>query len=466
MIPVVAIVGRPNVGKSTLFNCLTQSRDAVVANIPGVTRDRIYGKGCLTDRPYVVIDTGGIGGEDAGIEGLTIQQADQAISEANLILFVVDARSGLMTADQQIAEKLRKLNKVVLLVVNKTDGLDEDTVLLDFYNLGMQHIIGISSSHKQGIDALVIEMLRHFPVLELSSEEQEADMGIKIAIAGRPNVGKSTLVNRMLGEERVIVFDLPGTTRDSVFIPLERFGKKYTLIDTAGLRRRSHITEVIEKISVVKTLQSIEEANVVIFIIDAITGVSEQDLNLLGFVLESGKSIVIAINKWDGLTVSHREEIKRELDRRLQFLDFAKIRFISALHGTGVGDLFNDVKKAYDSAMKAMPTPLLTRLLERAVKQHQPPITHGHRIKLRYAHAGGHNPPIIVIHGNQTKSLPESYIRYLQSFFRKTLRLIGTPIRLELKESENPYATKKNTLTPRQFQKRKRMIKQRRHSKK
>jgi GTP-binding protein len=270
----------------------------------------------------------------------------------------------------------------------------------------------------------------------------------------------------MLGEERVIVFDMPGTTRDSVFIPLERFGKKYTLIDTAGLRRRSHITEVIEKISVVKTLQSIEEAHVVIFLIDAITGVTEQDLNLLGFVLETGKSIVIAINKWDGLTASHREEIKRGLDRRLQFLDFAKIRFISALHGTGVGDLFGDIKKAYDSAMKPMSTPLLNRLLAGAVKQHQPPITHGHRIKLRYAHAGGHNPPVIVIHGNQTKSLPESYIRFLQSFFRKRLHLVGTPIQLELKESENPFANQKNTLTPRQFQKRKRMIKQRRHSKK
>lgn len=467
MTPIIAIVGRPNVGKSTLFNCLTQSRDAVVANIAGVTRDRIYGKGCLADRPYVVIDTGGIGGDDAGIEGLTIQQADQAISEADVILFVVDARNGLMPADQLIAEKLRKLSKTVLLVVNKIDGLDEEEVLLDFYKLGLSNIISISSSHRHGIDDLVAEMLQHFPEeITPTSAEQEADMGIKIAIAGRPNVGKSTLVNRMLGEERVIVFDMPGTTRDSVFIPMERFGKKYTLIDTAGLRRRSHITEVIEKISVVKTLQSIEEANVVIFILDALTGVTEQDLNLLGFVIESGKSIVIAINKWDGLTATHREEIKRGLDRRLQFLDFAKIRFISALHGTGVGDLFNDVKKAYDSAMKVMPTPLLTRLLESAVKQHQPPLSHGHRIKLRYAHAGGHNPPVIVIHGNQTKSLPESYIRFLQSFFRKRLHLIGTPIKLELKENTNPFATKKNTLTPRQFTKRQRMIKQRRHSKK
>jgi GTP-binding protein len=466
MIPVVAIVGRPNVGKSTLFNCLTQSRDAVVANIPGVTRDRIYGKGCLANRPYVVIDTGGIGGDEAGIEGLTIQQADQAILEANLILFVVDARSGLMPADHLIADKLRKLDKTILFIINKTDGLDADLILSDFYQLGFPHLVAISSSHRQGIEDLVTEMLSYFPVLATSSEEQTADMGIKIAIAGRPNVGKSTLVNRMLGEDRVIVFDMPGTTRDSIFIPLERFGKKYTLIDTAGLRRRSHITEVVEKISVVKTLQSIEESHVVIFLIDAITGVTEQDLNLLGFVLEAGKSIIIAINKWDGLKASHREEIKRGLDRRLQFLDFAKIRFISALHGTGVGDLFNDVKKAYDSAMKEMPTPLLTRLLESAVRQHQPPITHGHRIKLRYAHAGGHNPPVVVIHGNQTKSLPESYIRFLQSFFRKRLRLIGTPIKLELKESTNPFAGKKNTLTPRQLTKRKRMIRQRKHSKK
>jgi GTP-binding protein len=462
MIPVIAIVGRPNVGKSTLFNCLTQSRDAVVADIPGVTRDRIYGKGNADGKSYVVIDTGGIGEDHGGIEGLTAQQADQAIKESDLILFVVDARSGLMPADQVVAEKLRKLNKTVLLVLNKVDGLDFYIVSADFHKLGLSKPMGISSAHRQGIDELIKQMLNHFPEM---AEEAEADLGIKIAIAGRPNVGKSTLVNRMLGEERVIVFDMPGTTRDSIFIPLERFGKKYTLIDTAGLRRRSHITEVIEKISVVKTLQSIEEANVVIFLMDAQVGVTEQDLNLLGFVLDAGKSLIIAINKWDGLTSYQRDEVRRGLDRRLDFIDFAKIRFISALHGTGVGDLFNDVKKAYDSAMKKLSTPIITRILERAVKQHQPPIVRGHRIKLRYAHAGGSNPPIIVIHGNQTKSLPQSYLRYLQGFFRKALRLIGTPIQLELKESENPYAGKRNTLTPRQWQKRTRLIKERKRNK-
>jgi GTP-binding protein len=458
MIPVIAIVGRPNVGKSTLFNCLTQSRDAVVLDLPGVTRDRLYGKGNFNHKPYVVIDTGGIGGEEEGIEGLTSHQADQAIAEADLILLMVDARRGLMPADQVIAEKLRKLNKSILLVVNKLDGLDPDIAVNDFYKLGLSHPMGISGAHRTGISALMEKIAESFPEI---SEESEADVGIKIAIAGRPNVGKSTLVNRMSGEERVIVFDMPGTTRDSIYIPLERMGKKYTLIDTAGLRRRSHVTESVEKLSVVKSLQSIEESHVVIFLLDALSGITEQDLHLLGFVLDAGKSLVLAMNKWDGLSGSHREEIKRGLERKLQFIDFAKIRFISALHGTGVGNLFTDVQKAYDSAMKKMPTPLLTRILESAVKQHQPPISHGHRVKLRYAHAGGHNPPLIIIHGNQGKQLSASYVRYLQGFFRKALRLTGTPVRLEFKEGENPYAGKKNTLTPRQFQKRKRLIAQR-----
>jgi len=455
MIPVIAIVGRPNVGKSTLFNCLTKSRDAVVHDVPGVTRDRQYGHGKLGEKPYVVIDTGGMGDEKEGIEGLTVQQAEQAIAEANVILFVVDARAGLTAIDKNVAKQLRKLNKPILLIVNKIDGLDSSVSLADFHTLGIKEQIAISAAHQRGVDEVIDELQRFLPA---SLPEEQLEQGIKIAIAGKPNVGKSTLVNRMLGEERVIVFDAPGTTRDSIYVPLERMGKKYTLIDTAGLRRRSHVTETLEKISVVKTLQSIEEANVVILLIDARSGVSEQDLHLLGFILERGKSLVIAINKWDGLTPSQREEVKRELDRRLQFVDFAKIRFISALHGTGVGDLFGDVQKAYDSAIKKMPTPLLNQILQKIVMAHQPPLVHGHRIKLRYAHAGGQNPPLIIIHGNQVNALPEAYRRYLANTYRKALRLIGTPIRFEFKEGENPYKNKTNKLTESQRRQRQRMI--------
>jgi GTP-binding protein len=461
MIPAIAIVGRPNVGKSTLFNCLTQSRDAVVADIPGVTRDRQYGHGKRGDKPYVVIDTGGMGDEKAGIEALTIQQAEQAITEANVILFVVDARRGMVPADKVIAKQLRKLNKPILLVVNKIDDVDPNLILGDFHGLGLTQPIAISAVHQRGIDEVVNQLQQYLPEIIPPPVEQ----GIKIAIAGKPNVGKSTLVNRMLGEERVIVYDLPGTTRDSIYIPLERFGKKYTVIDTAGLRRRSHVTETLEKISIVKTLQSIEEANVVIFLIDARSGVTEQDLHLLGFIIERGKALVVAVNKWDGLTVSERADVKRGIDRRLPFIDFAKLRFISALHGTGVGDLFEDVQKAYASATKKLPTPVLNEILHKAIMAHQPPMMHGHRIKLRYAHAGGHNPPLIIIHGNQVNNLPDSYRRYLINFFRKALRLVGTPIRFEFKEGNNPFKNKSNKLTESQRRQRQRMIVNRKQQK-
>jgi GTP-binding protein len=458
MIPVIAIVGRPNVGKSTLFNCLTQSRDAMVADIPGVTRDRIYGHGKVGDKPYIVIDTGGIGIDEEGVDELTAKQAEQAISESNLILFIVDARAGLMPADKFIAKKLRKLNKDLILVVNKTEGLNQDNINAEFEKLGFKNKISISASHRENINDLV----EKFPVAE--EELVEESQGIKIAIVGKPNVGKSTLVNRILGEERVIVFDAPGTTRDSIYIPFERQNKKYTLIDTAGVRRKSHIREAIEKISVVKTLQAIEEAHVVLFLVDAQSGLSEQDLGLLGFILSLGKALVIAINKWDGLDNYTREQIRKKLDRKLVFIDFAEIKFISALHGTGVGELFGDIKRAYDSAMKELPTPLLTKILEKAVIQHQPPLVGGRRIKLRYAHAGGHNPPIIVIHGTQTDDLPNSYRRYLSSYYRKALKLVGTPVQINFKEGHNPFKGQRNLMTARQYGRRQRLIEHRKKS--
>ena len=458
MIPVIAIVGRPNVGKSTLFNCLTQSRDAMVADIPGITRDRIYGRGRVGDKPYIIIDTGGIGIDEEGVDELTAKQADQAISESNIILFVVDARAGLMPADKAIAKKLRKLNKDLILVINKSEGLDQDELDAEFDKLGFKNKINISASHRENINNLV----EKFPEAEETLDEKE--MGVKVAIVGKPNVGKSTLVNRILGEERVIVFDSPGTTRDSIYIPFERNNKKYTLIDTAGVRRKSHIKEAIEKISVVKTLQAIEEAHVVLFLVDARTNLTEQDLGLLGFILSLGKALVIAINKWDGLEKYDREQIKNKLDRKLVFIDFAEIKFISALHGTGVGELFGDIKRAYDSAMKDMPTPLLTKILEKAVIKHQPPLVGGRRIKLRYAHAGGHNPPLIIIHGTQTEKLPDSYRRYLSGVYRKALKLIGTPVQISFKEGANPFRDRPNLMTPKQFAQRQRLIAHRKRS--
>jgi len=437
MIPVIAIVGRPNVGKSSLFNCLTQTHDALVEDMPGVTRDRHYGKGRLGHLPYMVIDTGGIGMGEEGIEALTAQQAEQAIREADVVLFVVEARSGLVTADQLIAKALRKLSKKIILVVNKIDGLNADVASSDFHSLGLGKPVPVSSAHHQNLDALVKAFTSYFPAkVEALSEEIS---GIKIAIVGKPNAGKSTLVNRLLGEERVIVSDIPGTTRDSIYISLERMGKHYILIDTAGVRRRSHVIDRVEKISVVKTLQAIDDANVVIFLVDARENITEQDLSLLGVVIDLGKALVFAVNKWDGLESRQREAVKKTLDRRCGFINFAKTRFISALHGTAVGDLFGDVEKAYQSAMKKVSTPMLNRLLQNAIQQHQPPMVNGRRIKLRYAHQGGHNPPVIVIHGNQVNNLPGSYSRYLQAFFRKALRLIGTPIQFEFREGENPY---------------------------
>lgn len=460
-IPVIAIIGRPNVGKSTLFNCLTKTRDALVADLPGVTRDRKYGEGQFEENRFIVIDTGGIeSGSSSEILHLMSRQSAQAISEADFILFVVDAKEGLMLGDYQIAEQLRQTQKPIFIVVNKTEAMDEEVAKVDFYQLGFEHVNAIASAHNRGIKKLINAIFSIIPKpAELPEISEAALEGIKIAVVGRPNVGKSTLINRILGEERVLVFDEPGTTRDSISILFSRHGKSFTLIDTAGVRRRTKITHEVEKFSVIKTLQSIEVAEVVVFVLDAREGISEQDLRLLDFVIDAGKALVVAVNKWDNMPLEDRQTFKKEMDRRLEFVSFARIHFISALHGTGVGDLFKSIHEAYKSATKKITTPMLTRLLQAAIVQHQPPLVKGHRIKLRYAHIGGHNPPIVVIHGNQTESLPLDYLRYLSNFFRKQLRLVGTPIRIELKSGDNPYKNKKNVLTPRQIQKKQRMFK-------
>ena len=468
MLPVVALVGRPNVGKSTLFNRLTRSRDALVADYPGLTRDRQYGKAVVEEHPFIVIDTGGINGDEQGIDLLMAEQSLTAVAEADAVLFMVDARDGVTSADIGIADYLRKQNKKVFLAANKVDGLDADSAVAEFYSLSVGDTVHkIAAAHGRGVTQLLtlaltphIESLgqakadsddvdefdeTHYQIIDeekIAEAPQENDQ-IKLAIIGKPNVGKSTLTNRILGEERVVVYDMPGTTRDSVYIPMERNGREYTLIDTAGIRRRKNVTDVVEKYSVIKTLRAIEDANVCLLVIDAQDGISDQDLSLLGFILEAGRSLVLAVNKWDGLDDHVKDRIKSELDRRLGFIDFARIHFISALHGTGVGHLFESVEEAFISATKRISTSMVTKILDMAVFDHQPPMHNGRRIKLKYAHAGGYNPPIIVIHGNLAKKLPTSYKRYLMNYYRKSLKIMGTPIRIEFRETSNPFAGKK-----------------------
>lgn len=456
MIPVIALVGRPNVGKSTLFNRLTKTQDALVADFPGLTRDRQYGQAQYENKPYIVVDTGGIGVDDIAVDSLMSKQSAIALHEADAVLFLVDGRSGLTGIDVTIANNLRKLNKKIHLIVNKTEGLDDDIACSDFQSLGITDVHSISASHGSGISSLLETILLPFTP---EAEEHVQDKVIKIAFAGRPNVGKSTLINRILGEERVVVYDMPGTTRDSIAIPFERDEQQYILIDTAGVRRKSRIDEKIEKFSVIKTLQAIKESNVCLQLLDANEGITDQDMNLLGFIIESGKALVIAINKWDGLDEEHKERVKDELSRRLHFANFAKIRFISALHGSGVGGLFKDINEAYESATQSFSTPRLTRLLEDISTKHTPPCVNGRRIKLRYAHIGGHNPPVIVIHGNQLDALPDSYKRYLNNEFIKHLGLVGTPLKIEFKGGANPYSEKKNKLSQRQVNKKRRLMK-------
>ncbi len=456
MIPVIALVGRPNVGKSTLFNYLTRSRDALVADYPGLTRDRKYGQGKVGGGAYLVVDTGGLSGDREDIDELMAQQTRLAIDEADIIIFLVDARNGVTPSDHLITRELRQIDKPVVLVVNKVDGVNADTAVSDFYELGIGEPLATAAANGRGVNQLMQHVLEMLPEVEEPVHEDEADR-IKVAILGRPNVGKSTLVNRLLGEERVLAFDMPGTTRDSIYIPFEKNGQAYTLIDTAGVRRRSKVHEAIEKFSVIKALQAIQEANVVIVVLDAQQQISDQDATLLGYVLESGRALLLAINKWDGLQQEQKERIKHELDYKLSFLDFAEVHYISALHGTGIGHLFDSVKNAYASATRKLPTPRLTEILQRAVEEHQPPLVRGRRIKLRYAHQGGRNPPVIVIHGNQVKSTPDAYRRYLVNTFRRVLKLVGTPVRIEFKEGKNPYEGKKNILSDRQVKRKKRL---------
>ncbi|HEB59832.1 MAG TPA: ribosome biogenesis GTPase Der [Gammaproteobacteria bacterium] len=456
MKPVLALVGRPNVGKSTLFNRVTRSRDALVADMPGLTRDRKFGDGQIGKRDYIVVDTGGLSGQEEGIDDLMASQSWQAVEQADHILFLVDARDGLTPEDENIARRLRATGKPVHLVVNKIDGVDADVVCAEFHALGLGEVYPISAAHGRGVRSMMDAILDTLPESVEEPGEEEA-RGIRVAIVGRPNVGKSTLVNRILGEERVVTYDLPGTTRDSIYIPFERDGVDYTLIDTAGVRRRAKVREAVEKFSVIKTLQAIDDANVVVMVLDARQGVGEQDATLLGYVLEKGRALVIAVNKWDGLERDQRERIRHELELKIPFADFAKTHFVSALHGTGVGELFESIQTAYRCAMAQFDTPRLTRLLEDLVSAHPPPLSRGRRIKLRYAHQGGRNPPRIVIHGNQTERLPDSYRRYLVNGFRKHLHLRGTPVRIELRTGENPYKGRRNKLTKRQQEKRERL---------
>lgn len=438
MIPILTIVGRPNVGKSTLFNCLTRTRNALVADMPGVTRDRIYGTGDVDGKKFIVIDTGGIVGEDNTdcIPGLMEKQSYLAIKEATAVLFIVDARQGLQPGDYKIADDLRTAGKKVYLVANKVDGLDADTETADFYRLGLGEVHHIAAAHGRGVFALLQEILANLPS---DPAAEIPPVGIRVALIGRPNVGKSTLINRFLGEERVIAHDMPGTTRDSIFIPFERDGQAYTLVDTAGVRRRARIEEKLEHYSVLKSFQAISVSHVVLLVIDARENISDQDLKLLGFALKEGRALIVVVNKWDHLSDYQRSQVKEELDRRLDFVSFAKIHYISALHGTGVGTLFRSIQECYQSASLEIKTALATKLLEEAIEAHQPPLAQGRRIKLRYAHAGGSCPPVIVIHGNQVDRLPKSYIRYLENFYRDKLKLVGTPIRIELRASVNPF---------------------------
>jgi GTPase len=441
MLPIVALVGRPNVGKSTLFNVLTGTRDAIVADVPGLTRDRQYGFGRLGPVPFVVIDTGGLVENPKGIEAQMRAQTERAVAEADRLILLVDGRAGLTPQDDFVAREIRRSGKPTTLAVNKSEGLDPDLAAADFHALGLGEPCGISASHGQGCEELMAQALAGLES-ESDSEGEATDpaaAGVRIAIIGRPNVGKSTLVNRLIGEERVIASEQPGTTRDSILVPFERDGRKFQLIDTAGMRRRARVEDVIERASVAKTLQAIDEANVVILVVDAHDTVTEQDASVLGVALQRGRALIIAINKWDGIPAEQREEIHRQLALRLDFVPFAPLHFISARHGTGVGELMQSAVRAYEAAMREMPTKELTRTLEHALTAHQPPLVHGRRIKLRYAHQGGRNPPRIVIHGNQTSSVPDAYTRYLVNVFRKTYDLFATPVVIEYRTDANPY---------------------------
>ena len=439
MKPTIVIVGRPNVGKSTLFNRLTRSRNALVADAPGLTRDRHYGDGRLGDRPYYVVDTGGL--EPVAKEGLLGEMARQtaaAIAEADAVIFLADARDGVTPQDRRIANELRKARAAVWLVANKAEGLDASVATAEFHELGLGTPHAISAAHGDGVGGLMDAMLADYPA-DPEAEEDPADDVPRVAVVGRPNVGKSTLVNRLLGEDRMIVFDSPGTTRDAIEVPFERDGRRYVLVDTAGVRRRGRVFETIEKFSIVKTMQAIDRANVAILVVDAAEGIVDQDAHLAGYVLERGRALVVAANKWDGLDEYARENAKRAIERKLAFLAFARVHFVSALAGEGLRSLMASVDEAYRAAMAKLPTPRLTRTLIDAVARQAPPRAGLVRPKLRYAHQGGRNPPIIVVHGTALRAVPASYRRYLEGVFRKAFGLAGTPLRIEFRTGRNPF---------------------------
>ena len=458
--PALALLGRPNVGKSTLFNRLTKTREALVADVPGVTRDIKVGIGKIGHGSYLVVDTGGIAETAEPLAEQVSQQALNAFDECAAGILLVDGRAGITASDRELIQQLRKRNKPLYLAVNKTEGQDVQTVAAEYAELGFNPVFAISSTHGLGVGAMLEAITGEWQPIETGTTPP--DRSIRVAICGRPNVGKSTLTNRMLGDERMLTSEVAGTTHDSVAIPLNRHGRDYTLIDTAGLRRNSRVTDVVEKFSAIKALQAVDLAQVVIVVLDAREGISDQDLTVLGSVVECGRSLIVVVNKWDGLSVEQKDEMKRQLDRRLEFVDFAKTHFISALHGTGVGDIFGMIDAAWASAHIDVPTKALTDLLERALEQHNPPLVRGRRIKLRYAHFGAKNPPTIIIHGSQTDEVPEVYKRYLANFYRRALRLVGTPVRIEFKISENPFEGRRNPLTRRQIHKRQRLV---RHTK-
>ena len=459
MLPLVALVGRPNVGKSTLFNALTRSRDALVHDEPGVTRDRNYGVCRLEpDRPFLLVDTGGIAGDEEGLAGATARQARAAAGEADLVLFIVDGREGTSSLDDEILSWLRKLARPTLLVINKIDGTNEEAVRAEFARYGFADVLAVSAAHRQGLDDLHLEILERLPE-EGSVEEFDNDpTRLRVAFVGRPNVGKSTLVNRLLGEERMIASEVPGTTRDSIAADLEREGRLYRLVDTAGIRRKGKVEEAVEKFSVVKTLQAIERCQVAVLMLDATEGVTDQDATVLGAVLDAGRALVVAVNKWDGLTTYQREQAEALLSRKLSFVPWAEAVRISAKHGSGLRELFRAVHRAHASAIRTFSTSEVNKALEIAYETNPPPAIRGHVSKLRYVHPGGENPPTFVVHGTRLKDLPDSYKRYLENFFRKRFKLIGTPVRMLFREGANPYEGKKNELTDRQVARKRRLI--------
>jgi GTP-binding protein len=467
MLPAVALVGRPNVGKSTLFNRVTATRDALVADYPGLTRDRRYGIGQAAERRFIVIDTGGLtaAANSGEMTALVAKQVEIAIEEADTVVLVVDHKSGLTDDDVRVAERLRRVAKPVVIAVNKAEGVLGEIAEAEFHALGLGAPIGISATHGQGVEALMRAALAPFPAGDDAANAAaeaalEAELGPKVAVVGRPNVGKSTLINRLLGENRLITSPEPGTTRDSVHVPCERDGKKFVLVDTAGVRRRARVAEghVVEKYSVVQSLKAIEDAGAVIAVLDARESVTDQDAHVVGLAAERGRALAIAVNKWDGMDGHERRLVEREVERKLDFAPYASVHYVSALHGSGIAELLKAALVGYKNAGVELATPRLTRVLEDATQSNPPPLVRGRQVRLRYAHQGGRYPPLIVVHGTQAQRLPDHYKRYLENAFRETLKLKGTPVRVELRTTENPFAGRRNKLTPRQAKHRRRML--------